>query len=107
MTTVVNFRDVKEHWNADTQQWDDPKYVYIGRANATYNLPQSPWANPYKMKSESDRQRVIEQYREWVNHRSGYGGLEALRGKTLVCWCKPKHCHGDVLLELVEDRKLL
>lgn len=23
-----------------------------------------------------------------------------MRGKTLVCWCKPEACHGDVLAEL-------
>ena len=29
--------------------------------------------------------------------------LEELEGKTLGCWCKPKTCHGDVLVELVND----
>lgn len=23
-----------------------------------------------------------------------------LKGKDLVCWCAPKLCHGDVLLEI-------
>jgi Domain of unknown function (DUF4326) len=26
--------------------------------------------------------------------------LPELRGKTLVCWCAPLPCHGDVLVEL-------
>lgn len=29
------------------------------------------------------------------------GSLDALRGKSLACWCKPgAPCHADVLLEL-------
>ena len=26
-----------------------------------------------------------------------------LKGKTLGCWCKPKKCHGDILLEIAND----
>jgi len=26
-----------------------------------------------------------------------------LKGKRLGCWCKPKGCHGDVIVELLED----
>jgi hypothetical protein len=25
-----------------------------------------------------------------------------LKGKVLGCFCKPKECHGDILVELVE-----
>ncbi|MBI3972630.1 MAG: DUF4326 domain-containing protein [Chloroflexi bacterium] len=28
--------------------------------------------------------------------------LPELRGKTLSCWCKPKPCHGDVLVDLAD-----
>ena len=24
--------------------------------------------------------------------------------KTLGCWCKPKSCHGDILLELANQK---
>ena len=27
--------------------------------------------------------------------------LHELKGKTLGCFCKPKICHGDILVELV------
>jgi hypothetical protein len=26
--------------------------------------------------------------------------LPELRGKDLICWCAPKPCHADVLLDL-------
>lgn len=107
MTEVVNFRDVREHWNAETQTWDDPKYVYIGRANWRYRLPQSMWANPYSMTTEADREKVIHQYRDGLLSDTWRKivdtNIEWLRGKTLVCWCAPKACHGHVLLELLGE----
>lgn len=105
-TEVVSFQDVKAHWNAAAQSWDDPRFVYIGRGNKAYNLPTSPYANPFKLASEAERPAVIEAYREWLASRAL--DLEPLRGKVLVCWCKDrKHpdraCHGDVLVEALED----
>ena len=32
--------------------------------------------------------------------------LMDLKGKTLGCWCKPESCHGDVLLDLIEEYSL-
>lgn len=29
--------------------------------------------------------------------------LPELKGKTLGCWCKPYPCHGDVLVELLNE----
>jgi len=31
--------------------------------------------------------------------------MDELKGKTLGLWCKPKQCHGDVLLELLAEQK--
>jgi hypothetical protein len=28
--------------------------------------------------------------------------LHELKNKTLVCFCKPKACHGDILAELAQ-----
>lgn len=103
-TRLVNFHDVKAHWDPDIQRWDSEEYVYIGRNNAAYNLPHSPWANPYPIKAESERVNAIRQYREYIIPLASSAlNIETLRGKTLVCWCSPKPCHGDVLLELLQD----
>jgi len=111
-TTVVNFRDVKAHWNAATQTWDDPRYVYIGRANPTHRLPASRWANPYRLGKDTpqERDRVIGQYAADLTKRLQDSGerarLEALRGKVLVCWCKQPHkqvaCHGDAIVAALD-----
>jgi len=73
--------------------------VYIGRPGN--------WGNPFSMKDEGDRDLVIERYRAWLDKMIESGGINkdaiiSLRGKTLGCWCAPKPCHGDVLLEVAE-----
>lgn len=107
MTVVENFKNMKRHWNRESRTWDDPSIVYIGRHNPTHNLPQSEWANPFKMGSEDQRESVIELYRGYIMKQieAGRVNLEDLRNKTLVCWCSPQRCHGHVLVELLESMK--
>jgi hypothetical protein len=68
--------------------------VYVGRP--------SKWGNPYAIGRQGNRQEVIFKYREWIQTMVSLGkrDLSELRGKDLVCWCKPLPCHADVLLEL-------
>jgi hypothetical protein len=60
------------------------------------------WGNPFPMRSEKDRARVIAQYRDWLWEEIKAGritleDLAALHGRRLACHCAPKACHGDVL----------
>ena len=68
--------------------------VYVGRG--------SPWGNPYKIGGGIDRAEAIRLYRRYVDERLARGELDisALIGLDLVCWCAPKACHADYLLEL-------
>lgn len=68
--------------------------VYIGRG--------SKYGNPYVIDRDGTREEVVEKYRKYIE---GYPELIALvkrnlRGKNLVCYCAPKSCHGDILLEI-------
>ena len=48
------------------------------------------------------REQAIESYRDWVVKQPQLlKDLHELKGKTLGCFCKPKRCHGDILVELV------
>lgn len=60
------------------------------------------WGNPYKMHGESDRANVIRLYREWIAVQPELlaAAKVELEGKVLGCWCAPRACHGDVLLEI-------
>ena len=65
----------------------------------------SKWGNPYVVGVDGTRAEVIEAYRGWISGRSGLlEDLGELDGKRLACWCAPRACHGDVLVELLAER---
>jgi hypothetical protein len=76
--------------------------VYIGRKWKP--LPASKWGNPFIPRSRNDdvaRAQVIAKHRTWLcDQPELIAALPELRGRDLVCFCAPKPCHGDVLLEL-------
>ncbi len=73
-----------------------PYDVYIGRP--------SKWGNPFTIGDHGTRTEVIEKYRTHIEKNPNLmNALVELRGKTLGCWCKPKACHGDVLVALIEE----
>lgn len=101
MTTVVNIYDLdKRHPN-----WrNDSKYAYIGRPGKGLT---SKFGNPFPLKDEKDRAECLKKYIDWllnkpVSEWSFYSEVADLRGKTLVCFCAPKLCHGDILALLAE-----
>ncbi len=74
---------------------------YLDEDAVTITRP-SKWGNPYILDKDGDRDTVIALYRVWLWERikSGEISLEelaGLHGRQLVCICKPKPCHGDVL----------
>lgn len=93
-TRVVNIKD-------DPSIIDHPDFVYIGRYNQYYNLPQSKWANPYQIGKDGSRHEVIMKYLANMSPEL-IACLDELRGKILGCWCKPKACHGDALVKILE-----
>jgi Domain of unknown function (DUF4326) len=69
--------------------------IYIGRP--------SKWGNPFKLAAGADRKVVLRKYRAWLMKQEDLlSHLREIRGKVLGCWCKPEHCHGDVLAELAD-----
>lgn len=83
----------------------DPFDVYIGRA--CYGYKASKWANPFRLRDDdpAERYRVILDYKQHVRSTPElWNALPELEGKVLGCWCRPKFpCHGDALLELLEE----
>lgn len=73
--------------------------VYIGRL--------SKWGNPFKEGVDGTREEVISKYRDWIQTQPYLvQSLDELEGKRLGCWCHPKACHGDVLVELANKNRL-
>jgi len=75
--------------------------IYIGRG--------SIWGNPYSHLAVSaaefqvqTREEAIQCYRSYILGRPDLlSQLDTLYGKILGCWCVPKLCHGQVLIELL------
>jgi hypothetical protein len=65
----------------------------------------SKWGNPFFIGAEGNtREAVIAKYRSYLLCRPDLlAALEELRGKRLGCFCAPAECHGDVLVELLEN----
>lgn len=104
-TTVINIRKKMDSTGYYPSIAD---YVYIGRNN---RIPgERDWGNPFVIGADGTRAQVIIKYRRWLLGRlrrseSLRRDLEALRGNVLGCYCKPLACHGDVLIELLEEKK--
>ena len=101
-TRLVNQRN--------TDEYD----VDIGRANGGKNymlntdVGDDGWlGNPYTTSDGYSREEAVEKYREAFHDRleddEFRDAVEELRGKTLACWCTPKACHGDVILEYLRS----
>uniref|UniRef100_A0A6M3L1R8 DUF4326 domain-containing protein n=1 Tax=viral metagenome TaxID=1070528 RepID=A0A6M3L1R8_9ZZZZ len=75
----------------------EPYDVYIGRP--------SKWGNPFIVGEDGDRAICVEKYTEWIKANTDLlDSLDELRGKRLGCYCKPKACHGDVLVTMLAER---
>lgn len=69
--------------------------VYIGRP--------SLWGNPFEIGKDGTREEVIEKYRDSIDNNMRLLIKSTLQGKVLGCWCAPKGCHGDILLEIANE----
>lgn len=109
--TVPNSRVV----NVEVSEYD----VYIGRygefgqRNILNTEPgRRGWlGNPYKLTLDggeiTSREEMVElfalDFRERLDSPGFQEHVEALRGKRLGCYCAPELCHGDVILQYLEE----
>lgn len=71
--------------------------VYIGRG--------TKWGNPFVIGKDGDRKEVMRLYEIYArNNPEIMESLHELKGKVLGCSCKPKECHGDILVKLIEKK---
>ena len=91
-TTVVNIK---------TQKYD----VYIGRAGHGHD---GIFGNPYSGTKDGGKERAIALYREYFLNRLRIDPeflikVQSLKGKRLGCFCAPEPCHGDVIVEYLDN----
>lgn len=68
--------------------------------NSVYCGRPSKWGNPFN--KEMVREIAVVKHKNWVLSNPAF--IEEikteLKGKDLVCWCAPKICHCDILLQI-------
>jgi hypothetical protein len=71
--------------------------VYIGRG--------SPFGNPFVIGKDGSRDDVCDKFEDMVKRSPNIiGRIKAdLKGKDLICFCKPQRCHGDFLLQIANE----
>lgn len=107
--------------NLKTWLLASPKNVYVGR-NLAFYLGRDAgdqrlirairtakyWANPYKIPrqtGEDARKRVLARYRRHLVYSGKIWRVKELEGANLACWCKPRDCHADFLMEMSSKTK--
>ncbi|PRX44149.1 uncharacterized protein DUF4326 [Prauserella shujinwangii] len=101
-SVVVNVRKSGPHRHLVPWLVDHGLLVYVGHAGHRHSWPESDFANPFVKEGKTDREAMLRHYREYLAERPDL--LRRLRdgelsGYALGCWCAPRPCHADVLLE--------
>lgn len=75
--------------------------VYIGR--------ESLYENPFRIGRDGTREDVIKKFEYWirreirVNIMTKADIYEIPKDAILGCYCKPKACHGDVIIKIWKE----
>lgn len=93
---------------------------YCGRSTRNFHK-NSALANPFRMKTEADRDAVIAKYEKWLDEKikerdsSVLAELKeiyemaesrSILGVTLGCWCAPKPCHVDIIIKFMQMKSV-
>ncbi|ASV44733.1 ribonucleotide reductase NrdA-like [Agrobacterium phage Atu_ph07] len=71
------------------------KYHNTAPSDAIYCGRGSPYGNPYVIGKDGDRDDVCDKFEQNILPTLD---VSALRGKDLICFCKPKRCHCDSII---------
>lgn len=112
---VINIKDAPQGWE------NDPNYVYIGRKGRGFS---GAWGNPHILAHvgscpicskvqgtpvyHQDRGSTLKYYEAELRvivqkFPKIAESIKGFAGKTLVCFCKPQPCHGDILATVCEE----
>ena len=84
-----------------------PDFMYIGRRHKLFRLPETPWSNPFHIGKDGTRRQVLEHFVAYLTACPDpiERARTELRDKTLVCFCKPLDCHGDVWAKIANGEE--
>lgn len=98
------------------KHYDKSEGVYIGRpfclGNPFSHLPKTQ--AKFKV---SSREEAVARFEQWLRENVNvdreitktmkqlYKLWQENGELTLVCWCKPAACHGDIIQKLLEEKR--
>lgn len=103
------------------EKWcEDENNVYIGRKGVVFiknektekkeRFPKesSIFCNPFKVGKDGTREEVIEKYEKYIKNKIDLEPelkekLIKMKNKNLGCWCYPEKCHGDILIDIINN----
>ncbi len=116
----VKVKNIRPQFKNLEEWMENPNNIYIARKgivfidNERFPKEDSIWANPFKIDVNTSRNEAIDKYKTYITKKLNDGEISHqellnLKGKQLGCWCKDKEnnqCHGDILVELINNRML-
>ena len=91
------------------KNYEDTDYIYIGRP--------SKYGNPFSSKESritdnivGSKEEALDKFRDYINNKPEIINelIEELKNNgvyKLGCWCVPSKCHGDILVEKINEKK--
>jgi hypothetical protein len=66
------------------------------------------WGNPFVMGEDGDRDTVCDSFEVYFNLKPSLQvKIPSLAGKVLGCWCFPERCHGNHLVEQLNEQEVI
>lgn len=77
----------------------DSDGVYIGRP--------SKFGNPFVIGKDGTREKILKKFENWLKEQPELlvAIKKELKGKSLICWCAPQPCHGDILMRIANKEE--
>lgn len=104
MTRVVNIHTV------EAKVLSQKNFVYIGRVQQ-FNTPFDNggyFGNPFKITGSTTREESLKLFSMYFHKRLDKDpefkkAVLKLKGKVLGCFCAPLSCHGDIIVEYLDN----
>ena len=100
-TTVINICDAPQGWRSN------PKYIYIGepQIEGDIEFDGSPFATPFSVPKDGDALKCWMKYQDQLLCECEEifdKAIQQLPGKVLICDCKSRLCHGQILASIAD-----
>lgn len=96
---------------AGKELYKTKKTTFVNVNNAKYDIycgRPGKFGNPFKENVDGTKLEVLEMYRLWLlqpKQKELRESMIELDGLILGCHCYPKHCHCEIIIDMIETLK--